>query len=162
MRALEAVGALSSGEALSWLDRLNARLGLSSVKEEEELERQRTCTGLELHRVVEGTTGGDGALRITHVELYADGAMLYWHAAAPDERPEDRPPTLEPPLAGERWRGAWQQEQSRLTVHDDLGTVYECRQGRHAHATALMPSIPASASRLKVSYGDRRLEIPLD
>lgn len=158
--ALGDVGALSRDEAARWRDRLNARLGLPSLTQQEDLDRQRTCIGRELRRVIAGPFGGEGGLEITHAELYSDGAMIYWHERRPPEHFEDRVPRLKPPpleLGGR----AGPPDQPAIAVRDDLGTAYEGQQGRVPAVMALVPAIADGASRLEIRYGRRRFEIPL-
>ncbi|MDP8942607.1 MAG: hypothetical protein M3N16_00555 [Actinomycetota bacterium] len=160
VRTLEYVGALSREEAVRWLDRLNESLGLPSLAEQEELDRRRTCIGRELRRVIAGPIAGEGALEITHLELYSDGAMIYWHERRRPEQPEDRVPRVKAPPLG-RGGGAQPPDQPETVVLDDLGTAYECQQGRHPSIMALVPAVPDAASRLDIRYGHRRFEIPL-
>ena len=74
--ALEAVGAIRMDDAEHWIDRVHVEHGVPTRKEEEQNERLRTCLAVDLRRVIAAPMAA-GRLRISHLELYADGALLY-------------------------------------------------------------------------------------
>lgn len=137
--ALEAVGAAPTDEAYRWIRRLHTALGLPTGEKEAERERARACTARDLRAVIPAPIV-IGDLQVSHLELYADGALLFSYVHQPP--------------------GGRQQEEPPLAVSDDLGTVYEPRQ-YHGFAKALAPAVPDGASRLEISYGREVGEISL-
>ncbi|MGH3993631.1 MAG: hypothetical protein ACRDSN_14370, partial [Pseudonocardiaceae bacterium] len=114
-----------------------------------------TCTALNLRRVIAAPMTV-GALRISHLELYADGALLYSLETGPDGNGSvacGADPRSAMPFSRE-------QKKSPLTVGDDLGTAYQPRQ-YHGFAKALTPAVPNAASRLEISYAGAVGEISL-
>ncbi len=154
--ALGGVGAVPTEEAHQWNARLHTELGLPTREEEEQRERARTCTALDLRAVIAAPME-IGGLQVSHLELYADGALLYSlerHPAggAPAGAACGSDPSLALPFR--------EQEKSPLAVSDDLGTVYEPRQ-YHGFAKALTPAVPDGASRLEIAYGQKAGAIAL-
>ncbi len=149
--ALESVGAIRMDAAERWIDRVHVEHGVPTRKEEEQNERSRTCLALDLRRVIAAPMAV-GGLRISHLELYADGALLY-----------SLEPTRGSIACGTDPRSARpfsDRQESPLKVADDVGTTYEPRP-YHGFAKALTPAIPNDASRLHVSYAGAAGEIAL-
>lgn len=149
--ALEAVGAIRLDEAEHWIDRVAVEHGVPTRKEEEQNERSRTCLALDLRRVIAAPMAV-GGLRISHLELYADGALLYSLETGRGSIACGTDPRSARPFSN--------RQESPLKVVDDVGTVYEPRP-YHGFAKALTPAIPDDASRLLVSYAGAAGEIAL-
>jgi len=150
--ALREVGVIESDEAYRWIDRFQRQRGLPTPSEQDELDRARTCTALELRGVIAAPMAV-GDLRISHLELYADGALLYSLETGRGGTTCGADPRSANPFARRPERPA-------LTVGDDLGTVYEPRQ-YHGFAKALTPAAPEAASRLELSFRGAVGEISL-
>ena len=140
--ALEAVGAIPMAEASTWVERMQQEQGVPTHAEQERAERARTCSALDLRRVVAAPMMV-GGLRISHLELYADGALLYGVEHARGSIGCGTDPRSVAPHSD---RG-----DVPLEVVDDLGTVYEARPF-HGFAKSLTPAIPDAASQLNVIY----------
>ncbi len=149
--ALEGVGAIRVDDAEHWIDRVHVEHGVPTRREEEQDERSRTCLALDLRRVIAAPMAV-GGLQISHLELYADGALLYSLDTTGGGVTCGSDPRSARPYSD--------RQESPLKVVDDVGTVYEPRP-YHGFAKALTPAIPDEATRLHVSYAGAAGEIAL-
>lgn len=146
--AYEKTGVLQPTEALAWRERLRAQMDL-------EPERPPRCTRRELLRVIPGPPERRHGLRITSVELYADGVVLQWHHA---RRWEDGPET--PRIWSDiDIETAGAEELAPRSLMDDVGTRYIGSTGPDLGVngggwvvrfgtSAFTPAVPPEARRL--------------
>jgi hypothetical protein len=160
--AYERSGVLSAAEALAWRERLRELMGL-------EPERPPLCTQRELHHVLAGPAERYQGLRITSVELYADGVVLRWHRARAWPDGPDTPRI---------WSRVEQEtdasdDSTPRSLTDELGTPYVVGRagaelgisggGRLIRfgVSAFTPAVPADAKYLRVPLPDGGIDIEL-
>lgn len=158
--AYERAGVLSADEALAWRERLRAQMGL-------EPERPPLCSQRDLLTVHAGPVERYQGVRITSVELYADGLVLRWHRAKPWPEGSDTPHIWS--RVDQETDGADELIPRSLT--DDLGTRYVIGRVRRElgingggwvvrlGSSSFTPAIPPAATRLRVPLADGGIDI---
>jgi len=158
--AYEQTGVLMAEEALAWRERLRARIDM-------EPERPPRCSRRDLVRVLPGPPERIRGLRVTTVELYADGVVVRWHDA------QRRPDASGTPRI-------WSDTDRQTAGHgdpylgglsDDLGTRYIGGGGPDLGinggwkvrfgSSSFTPAFPNGARRLTVAYEGSDFEIEL-
>ncbi len=134
--AYERAGVLSAEEALAWRERVRAQMGL-------EPERPPLCSQRDLLAVHAGPVGRHQGVRITSVELYADGLVLRWHRAKPWPEGSDTPRI---------WSRVDQETESAIN-----GGGWLVRLG----SSSFTPAIPPAATHLRVPLAEGGIEITL-
>ena len=160
--AFERVGVLSPDEALAWRERLRAQMGL-------EPERPPRCSQRTLRAVHVGPVRRYQGVRITSVELYADGVVLRWHRAQPWRESSDTPRVWS--RVDQETEGADRVTPTALT--DDVGTRYMVGRVRselgingggwlvRLGSSSFTPAIPPAARRLRVPLADGGIDLGL-
>jgi hypothetical protein len=161
LAAYEATGIFTPEEALGWREQLRALMDL-------EPERPPRCTRHNLRRVVAGPPLRRRGLRITSVELYADGVVLQWHHARR---------WMEGPETPRIWSDfdiemATTDELGEVSLTDNVGTLYQgggapelgVKGGGsivHFGSASFTPAVPPDAWRLKARIRDDEIDVDL-
>jgi hypothetical protein len=156
-------GALPRDERMHWQERFLERV---SPEDRGKLQNPPLCMGVDLERVVVGPPVRNDGLRITHVELHADGVVVHWHYAVVFPPGRER-------TSWERFQTSSPERASMLELADDAGTSYRWSPGPshdaafrkdgfvHWLSATFTPAAPAEATRLVASREGETFEIPL-
>jgi hypothetical protein len=170
LTAIRISGALSAAEQRERSGQLDERL---SADEKKRRHQAWMCDGVELLRVLPGSSTSHDGLTITHLELYADGFVLHAHRAMSYRKPEAR--ELTPEEHRDAFREALPEPwvAARFEVDDDIETSYHCLPGpSHGIADSkdvlvywvsaiFTPAVPEEATRLFIRHEEATFEIPL-